>query len=66
MHNTPVGDIQDWYRGVRHDGAEYLITIWDNGEAWVQTRDTPADSFGRPVVCRPISAVNRIIESDPT
>ena len=66
MYNTPVGDIQDWYRGVDHRGHEYLVTIWGHGEVWVQMRDTPADSFSRPVVCRCISPVNRIIETDPS
>lgn len=61
MHNTPVGLVYNWYRGVRHDGAEFLVTVWDNGETWVQSRLTPADSFGRPVVCRLMSSVNRII-----
>lgn len=60
MHNTAT-EIEKVYRGVRHDGAEFLVTIWDNGETWVQSRTTPADSFGRPVICRPLSAVNQII-----
>lgn len=54
MHDTPVGLVYDWYRGVDHRGHEYLVTVWDNGETWVQTRDTPADSFGRPVVCHAV------------
>lgn len=61
MHNTPVGLVYDWYRGHGQDGREYLVTVWDNGQLWIQYRDIAADSFGRPVVCRLMSSVNRII-----
>lgn len=54
MFNTPVGLVYDWYRGHGQDGREYLVTVWDNGQLWIQYRDIAADSFGRPVVCKEI------------
>jgi len=46
-----VGDQYTWYRGIDRSGRQILVTVWDNGTCWMQTRNTEWDAWDRPVIC---------------
>ena len=53
------------YRGTDHAGRQVLVTVWDGGTVWVQTRATSWDTWDRPIRCYRINPqTGRTTEDD--
>lgn len=49
---TPDEPLYRDYIGHDPNGEQVLVTVWQDGTAWVQTRPTRWDTWRAPIRCR--------------